>query len=83
MENKDERVRERIEREAERERKELTDTGNDNADLLRRGRDRKENGTRRTNRLWLWLGVLILIFILLWWLWSIGIFEDITGVTNG
>lgn len=51
--------------------------------LRAEGKIRKNNGTRRVNRLWLWLGVLILIFILLWWLYSIGTFEALTGVTNG
>ncbi len=51
--------------------------------LRSQGKDRKNNGIRRTNRLWLWLGVIILIFILVWWLWTIGTAEDITGVTNG
>ena len=57
---------------------------NEEAQKLRaEGKIRKNNGTRRVNRLWLWLGVLILIFILLWWLYSIGTFEALTGVTNG
>lgn len=43
----------------------------------------RENSTRKVNKLWLWLGVLILIFILLYWLYTIGLFEDLTGVTNG
>lgn len=47
------------------------------------GKVRRNNGTRRVNKLWLWLGVLILIFILLWWLYSIGTFEALTGVSNG
>lgn len=47
------------------------------------GKIRKENGTRKTNRLWLWLGIIILIFILVWWLFSIGTFSDIIGTTNG
>lgn len=81
METKEEKVRERIEREAERERQELE--GHDNAELLTRGKARKNDGVRKSNRLWLWLGVLILIFILLWWLWSIGMFEDLTGISNG
>lgn len=51
--------------------------------LTAAGRDRKRNNTRRTNRLWIWLGVLVLIIILLWWLFSIGMFEDMTGVING
>lgn len=57
---------------------------NEEAQKLRaEGKIRKNNGTRRVNRLWLWLGALILIFILLWWLYSIGTFEALTGVTNG
>ncbi len=47
------------------------------------GRRRKRESTRKTNRLWLWLGVLTLIFILLYWLFSIGIFEDLIGYFNG
>ncbi len=46
-------------------------------------KERRENSTRKVNKLWLWLGVLILIFILLYWLYTIGLFEDLTGVTNG
>lgn len=47
-------------------------------------RKRRKNETvKKNNKLWLWLGVLILIFILLWWLWSIGTFEDMVGVANG
>lgn len=38
--------------------------------------------SKKVNRLWLWLGVLILIFILLWWLWTIGTFEDVLGTSN-
>ena len=57
---------------------------NEEAQRLRaEGKDRRNNGTRRVNKLWLWLGVLILVFILLWWLYSIGTFEALTGVTNG
>jgi len=44
---------------------------------------RHNSSIRRVNKLWLWLGVLILIFILLWWLYSIGTFEAITGAING
>lgn len=51
--------------------------------LRAEGKVRKNNGTRKTNRLWLWLGILILIFILVWWLFSIGTFSDIIGTTNG
>lgn len=47
------------------------------------GRNKKRESTRKINRLWLWLGVLVLIFILLYWLFSIGIFEDLVGYFNG
>lgn len=54
------------------------------ADSLRaEAKNRKRNSTRRVNRLWLWFGILILIFILLFWLFSIGIFGDLSGVFNG
>lgn len=48
-----------------------------------KGRNEKREHTRKINRLWLWLGVLILIFILLYWLFSIGIMEDLLNVFNG
>lgn len=51
--------------------------------LPAQGRERKREHTRRTNRLWLWLGVIILIFILIYWLFSIGIIEDLMNVFNG
>lgn len=51
--------------------------------LRAEGKKRHNNSTRKVNRLWLWLGVLVLVFILLWWLYSIGTFEALTGVTNG
>lgn len=47
------------------------------------GKDRKREHTGRTNRLWLWLGVLVLIFILLYWLFTIGVFESLAGYFNG
>lgn len=47
------------------------------------GKKRHNKSTRKINKLWLWLGVLILIFILLWWLWTLGTFADLTGATNG
>lgn len=60
------------------------DLANEEARRLRAdSRVRHNNSTRKVNRLWLWLGVLILVFILLWWLYSIGTFEALTGVTNG
>ena len=46
-------------------------------------RNKGRHHTEKTNRLWLWLGVIVLIFILLYWLFSIGIFEDLVGYFNG
>lgn len=54
------------------------------ADKLRAdGKERKRRNTRRINNWWLWFGVIILIFLLVWWLWTMGIFGDITGSFNG
>lgn len=54
------------------------------ADSLRaQGKERHRENTRKINRLWLWLGVLILIAILLYWLFSIGLIGDLSGVSNG
>lgn len=60
----------------------------DNSDLIAdqlkaEGKERKRRNTRRTNNWWLWFGVIILIFILVWWLWTMGIFGDMTGAFNG
>ena len=59
----------------------------DNADMIARSmeaeqKDKQREKTRRMNKLWLWLGVMILVAILLWWIFSIGFFEDTSGVTN-
>ncbi len=51
--------------------------------LKAEGKVRKNNGSAKTNKLWLWLGIIILIFILVWWLFSIGTFNDIVGTSNG
>ena len=54
------------------------------ADKLRAdGKERKRKNTRRIKNWWLWFGVIILIFILVWWLWTIGIFGDMSGSFNG
>ncbi len=54
------------------------------ADKLRAdSKERKRKNTRRINNWWLWFGVIILIFILVWWLWTIGIFGDMSGSFNG
>ncbi len=52
-------------------------------ELMAEGKRKKNNGKRKVNNLWLWLGVIILIFILVWWLWTVGMVEDTTGITNG
>ena len=62
---------------------ERRDIVRDSSHLRADAKHRKNNSTRKVNKLWLWLGVLILIFILLWWLYPIGTFEAITGVDNG
>ena len=59
----------------------------DNADMIAKSmkaeqKDKQRESTRRMNKLWIWLGVLFLVAILLWWIFSIGFFEDTTGVTN-
>ncbi len=46
-------------------------------------RKRKNESTRKMNKLWMWLGVAILIFILLFWIFGIGTQEAIDGVDNG
>lgn len=54
------------------------------ADSLRaEGKNNKRRSTKRINNLWLWLGVLVLVLIILWWLFSFGTFEDLTGAVNG
>lgn len=47
------------------------------------GRNQHRHSTAKSNRLWLWLGVIILVFILIYWLFTIGVFEDIVGTANG
>lgn len=72
-------------RENEPKKEEARDGANNyvGGSLLKNAHENRNNNTRKTNRLWLWLGVLILIFILVWWLFSIGTFEDILGTSNG
>ena len=57
----------------------------ENADLIadKLRAERKRRNTRRINNWWLWFGVIILIFLLVWWLWTMGIFGDMTGSFNG
>ena len=63
------------------------DNQKDNSEMIARSmeaeqKDKERAHTRGMNKLWLWLGVLVLIALLLWWIFSIGFFEDTTGVTN-
>lgn len=57
--------------------------GHHDENLLAHGKEKKNGGIARSNRLWLWLGVIVLIFILVYWLFAIGTFEDIIGTSNG
>lgn len=85
MDKKEKHIREN-ESEAKREAREERNhmTADQIADSLPSGgKVRKNRGTAKVNRLWLWLGVIVLIFILLYWLFSIGMFEDLSGVING
>lgn len=86
MENREER-REEIREEKREERREERHNHhlpNQTAeDILANGKRHHNHNTGKINRLWLWLGVIILIFILGWWLWTICIAEDVTGVDNG
>lgn len=59
-----------------------------NADLIADSmkadaKNRRRESTSKVNRLWMWLGVLVLIAILLYWLFSIGLFESANGMING
>jgi hypothetical protein len=84
MDTKEKHIRENNERLERKIHDEQYGAVDQNAESLKaQGRIRKENGVRRTNRLWIWLGVIILIFILIWWLFSIGTFSDIVGTANG
>lgn len=81
MDTKERHIREN---ESVEKREERTDNADLIADSLRaNGKIRKRESTKKINKLWIWFGVMILIAILLFWLWTIGMFEDISGVTNG
>ena len=69
------------------EREKKHDHHKDNSELIANSmkaqeKDKEREHVRSLNKLWLWLGVLVLIALLLWWIFSIGFFEDTTGVTN-
>lgn len=51
--------------------------------LRKRAQERRKNTVEKMNIRWLWFGVLVLIVILVWWLFSMGIFEDSAGIANG
>lgn len=51
--------------------------------LKEEGRERKEEGVRRSNSLWIWLGAIILVFIIIYWLFTIGTFGDLQNWFNG
>lgn len=51
--------------------------------LKEEGRIRKEEGSKRSSRLWIWLGVLVLVFIIIYWLFAIGTFGDLQNWFNG
>lgn len=52
-------------------------------ELKRQAEERKNKTIRKMNNWWLWFGVLVLVAILIWWLFSMGLAEDATGVING
>lgn len=85
MDTKERHVRENesVEKREELERRELHTPDQIENSLPAKGRARKRDNTRKVNRLWLWFGVLVLIIILVYWLFSIGIFGDLTNAFNG
>jgi len=72
---------ESLEKKAERLEKEREVNDDMIAEKLKADRYvRKNESARRVNRLWLWFGILILIAILLYWLFSIGIMDDLSSL---
>lgn len=70
--------------ERKEKRQEVREAINEASDKARAQHNvRRNNNTRKTNRLWLWLGVLILCIILIWWLFTLGTAEDTMGIING
>lgn len=87
MDTKERHIRENESRERHEERLEKQNKV-DNSDLIAdslkaNGKKQKNSSTGRINKLWLWFGILVLILILLYWLWTIGMFEDLIGASNG
>lgn len=58
-------------------------TNEESRRLRTKSKIRHNNYLRKVNGLWIWLAVLVLIFILLWWLYTIGTFEALSGAING
>ena len=50
---------------------------------LQESRQQNDDGTQRSNRLWVWLGALVLIFLIIYWLFAIGTFGDLANWFNG
>ena len=72
----------------EREERHRRDDEAVNADMIAQSmkaeeKNKHRENARRINRLWLWLGILVLVAILLYWIFSIGLLESLTGVANG
>lgn len=51
--------------------------------LKSRDKKRREKHASQINGLWIWLGIIILVFILIWWLWTIGIFDNLESMIKG
>ncbi len=49
---------------------------------LQESRQNNDVDTPRSSRLWVWLGVIVLIFIILYWLFAIGTFVELTNWYN-
>lgn len=85
MDTKERHIREN-ESEAKRkleERKETIIPDATQEELHAAGRNVQREGKGRSSRLWIWLGVIVLVFILIYWLFTLGVIEDIIGITNG
>ncbi len=63
--------------------KERDEVRRDTNDIRAENKKAHHESTRKINGLWIWLGVIILIFILLYWLFTIGVFDSIAGAANG
>ncbi|MCM1377803.1 MAG: hypothetical protein NC097_00735 [Clostridium sp.] len=85
MDTKERHIKEN-ESEAKRnleERKETIIPDATREELRAEGRSAQREGKSRSSRLWIWLGVIVLVFILIYWLFTLGVIEDVIGITNG